>query len=255
MHPLKATDFVMRPSHFCDSSPSDGALFATLDVGGARRHPAEPLARIGGPEHDLQNLLAVILGVCESLAEDFDTTSEQGELARVGLLAAERAAGMVSKLKSDPRQRCAIGSAPPAPAGQGASVLIVEDDPDLLHLMTQAFVRAGFSTHGAQNGRVGVRMLGELQPDLMITDIVMPDMEGIATIIEAKRCAPDTRVIAISGGGKYGRSENFLQWAEELGADEVLAKPFAMSSLVVAARLAIDRGAPPLELRKRVAAG
>lgn len=245
----------MRPTRFSGGSPSDGAPFGTRDLGRARRHPADPLARAGGPEHDLQNLLAVILGVCESLAEDFEATSEQGELARVGLLAAERAAGMVSRLKSDPRQHCAIASAPPSPAGQGATVLIVEDDPDLLHLMTQAFVRAGFNTHAAQNGRVGVRLLGELQPDLMITDIVMPDMEGIATIIEGKRCSPDTRVIAISGGGKYGRSDNFLQWAEELGADEVLAKPFAMSSLVVAARLAIDRAAPPLELRQRVAGG
>ena len=221
---------------------------------------------MGGPVHDLQNLLAVILGVCESLTEDFDNTSQQGELARVGLLATERAAGMVAKLRLDPRQPCAITSPPPvwtpltAPeraAPAGASVLVVEDDPDLLHLMTQAFQRAGFDVHGARNGREGVRMLGALQPNLMVTDIVMPEMEGIATIIEAKRCSPQTRVIAISGGGKYGRSDNFLQWAEELGADEALAKPFAMSSLIVAARLLVEGAATstPRELRQRVAAG
>ena len=136
-------------------------------------------------------------------------------------------------------------------------MLIVEDDPDLLRLMAQAFTRAGFDTHGARNGREGVRVLGALQPDLMVTDIVMPDMEGIATIIEAKRCSPETRVIAISGGGKYGRSDSFLQWAEELGADEVLAKPFAMSSLIVAARLLVERAAAsaPLQLHQRVGAG
>jgi YesN/AraC family two-component response regulator len=91
----------------------------------------------------------------------------------------------------------------------------------------------------------------------MVTDIVMPEMEGIATIIEAKRCSPETRVIAISGGGKYGRSDNFLQWAAELGAAEVLAKPFAMSSLIVAARLLVERAAAsaPLQLHQRVGAG
>jgi len=249
----------MRPTLFSDRSPREFSAFS----GPSAVVSATP---IGGPVHDLQNLLAVVLGICESLAEDFDKTSEQGELARVGLLAAERAAGMVAKLRLDPRQPCAITSPPPAwgpaavpdrTAGQGASVLIVEDDPDLLRLMTQAFARAGFETHGAPNGREGVRKLGALQPDLMVTDIVMPEMEGIATIIEAKRCSPETRVIAISGGGKYGRSDNFLQWAEELGADEVLAKPFAMSSLIVAARLLVERVAAsaPLELRRRVAAG
>jgi CheY-like chemotaxis protein len=230
----------------------------------SRPQITDPLEWAGGPAHDLQNLLAVILGVCESLAEDFDKGSEQAELARVALLAAERAGGLVGKLRLDPRQPRAIAGPPQAwpataaaqPDGAGASVLIVEDDPDLLQLMTQAFLRAGFDTHAASNGRLGVRMLGDLQPDLMITDIVMPEMEGIATIIEAKRCSPDTRVIAISGGGKFGRSDNFLQWAEELGADEVLAKPFAMSSLIVAARVVIDRAAAaaPLELRERFAA-
>lgn len=226
---------------------------------------AGPLAA-GGPVHDLQNLLAVILGVCESLADDFDGNSEQGELARVGLLATERASRLVAALPLDPRylravatepRPCQTTNAPVRSAGDGASVLVVEDDPDLLHLMTQAFLRAGFKVYAAQNGRLGVKLLGALQPNLMVTDIVMPEMEGIATIIEAKRCSPGTRVIAISGGGKYGRSGNFLQWAEELGADEALAKPFAMSSLIVAARLVIERAqaSAPLELRERVAGG
>ena len=75
----------------------------------------------------------------------------------------------------------------------------------------------------------------------MVTDIVMPEKEGIATIIEARALAPDTAVIAISGGGAYGRSDNYLQWAEELGADEAMAKPFPMSQLLTAARLVLER--------------
>lgn len=83
----------------------------------------------------------------------------------------------------------------------------------------------------------------------MVTDIVMPEKEGIATIIEAKAAAPDTAVIAISGGGAYGRSDNFLQWAEELGADRVMAKPFPMSQLLQAAHSILDRGGAPQGVR------
>jgi DNA-binding response OmpR family regulator len=89
-------------------------------------------------------------------------------------------------------------------------------------------------------------MLKTLKPDLLVTDIVMPEMEGIGTILEARRSAPDTKVIAISGGGHYGKSKSFLEWASELGADEVLAKPFRMSSLIMAARVVLDQPPPAL---------
>jgi CheY-like chemotaxis protein len=197
------------------------------------------------PAHDLKNLLAVMMGVYESLADGVDPRSEHGELARVGLLAAEKAGALVEKLQDE------IVTAPPAPPpvlvpqpeGQGRTVLVVEDDADLLKLMTAAFARAGFKAYSARNGRLGVQLLRALKPDLMVTDIVMPEKEGIATIIEAKAVAPDTAVIAISGGGAYGRSCNFLQWAEELGADEAMAKPFPMSQLLTAARVVLDRRA------------
>ena len=62
-------------------------------------------------------------------------------------------------------------------------------------------MREGFRTYTARNGRHGVEMLRRLKPDLMVTDIVMPEIEGTGTILEARRCSPDTKVIAISGGG------------------------------------------------------
>ena len=108
-------------------------------------------------------------------------------------------------------------------------------------LMTGAFARAGFKAYSARNGRLGVQLARSLKPDLIVTDIVMPEKEGIATIIEAKAASPDTAVIAISGGGAYGRTDNFLQWAEQLGADEAMAKPFPMSQLLSAARLVLER--------------
>ena len=194
------------------------------------------------PTHELKNLLGVLMGVCESLGDGLDSRAEQAELARVGVLAAEKAANLVTRLQMETRARPA--PAPelvPEPEGQGRTVLVVDDDPDLLKLITAAFARAGFRTYSARNGRLAVQLVRALKPDLMVTDIVMPEKEGIATIIEAKAAAPDTAVIAISGGGAYGRSGNFLQWAEELGADEVMAKPFPMSQLLTAARVVLDR--------------
>ncbi|HEX5264146.1 MAG TPA: response regulator [Phenylobacterium sp.] len=193
---------------------------------------------------DLFDLLAVIIGVCESLAAGLTTSPQHAELARVGLLAADRAVALATGLRAR-----AVTTALPTPlkaATPARKVLLVEDDPDLLSLLTAAFVREGFETHCASNGRAGVELLKTLQPDLMVTDIVMPEMEGIAAILEARSASPHTRVIAISGGGHYGKSRNFLAWARELGAEEVLAKPFRMSSLITAARVVLDRAAAPI---------
>jgi CheY-like chemotaxis protein len=212
------------------------------------RSPADPGAPSAGAAHDLKNLLSVILGVCESLAERLSGAGELAELARVGLLAAERAGALVGQIQAEspPRSGSVEPLSPKAGDGHGRTVLVVEDDADLLGLITAAFARAGYRAYSARNGRLGVQLLRALKPDLMITDIVMPETEGIAVIIEARRATPTTAVVAISGGGAYGRSGAFLQWAEELGADEVMAKPFAMSRLLAAAAAVLDRRAARL---------
>lgn len=110
-------------------------------------------------------------------------------------------------------------------------VLIIDDDPALLRLMSMAFRNAGYSTLSADNGRAGIRMASTLKPDLVVTDIVMPDIEGIGAIRAIKEGATPPKVIAISGAGR-GRGNDYLSWARHLGADEVLAKPFRMSELL-----------------------
>ena len=204
------------------------------------RTPAAAAPPAATAAHDLKNLLAVILGVCETLAERCDPADETGELARVALLAAQRAGKLAHRLQdaaAPPRHAPALVR----PEGEGESVLLIDDDPQLLQLMTAAFARAGYRAYAAANGRVGVQLLAQASPDLIVTDIVMPEKEGIAVIIEVKARAPNAGVIAISGGGAYGRSDSFLQWAAELGADAALAKPFLMSELVATARRVLDR--------------
>ena len=125
-------------------------------------------------------------------------------------------------------------------ANMGGKVLIIDDDAALLRLMSMAFQAAGFQTVSADNGRAGIRMAGSYKPDLVVTDIVMPDVEGIGAIRAIKQGARLPKVIAISGAGR-SRGADYLSWARHLGADEVLAKPFRMSELMKISKSVIAR--------------
>jgi DNA-binding response OmpR family regulator len=127
-------------------------------------------------------------------------------------------------------------------------VLLIDDDPALLWLMGQAFAAAGYTTISAENGRMGLRMLDAHKPDLVVTDIVMPEMEGIGAILQIRRKASPPKIIAISGAGTGGR-RNYLSWAKHLGADAVLAKPFRMSQIVALSNRLIDNNSNHLEGR------
>ena len=124
-------------------------------------------------------------------------------------------------------------------AASPAKILLIDDDPILLDLMTSAFRTAGYQTEAAENGRKGLEMLDGYAPDLVITDIVMPEMEGIGAIMAIKRKPRPPKVIAISGVGRL-RYGDYLTWASHLGADEVLAKPFKMSDIVNLAQRVIE---------------
>jgi DNA-binding response OmpR family regulator len=110
-------------------------------------------------------------------------------------------------------------------------VLLIDDDAALLALMAHAFAAAGYTTLTAENGRKGLGLVDSYRPDLVVTDIVMPEMEGIGAILQIRRKPKPPKIIAISGAGPGGRRD-YLSWAKHLGADEVLAKPFRMSQLV-----------------------
>jgi DNA-binding response OmpR family regulator len=123
-------------------------------------------------------------------------------------------------------------------------ILLIDDDPDLLDLMAAAFARADFEVFTAKDGIVGARLFRAHGPELVVTDIVMPEREGIETIVELKRAANPPKVIAISGAGMMA-GHDFLQWATMLGADEILLKPFQMSALVALARRVLGLGEEP----------
>lgn len=114
---------------------------------------------------------------------------------------------------------------------RGGRVLVVDDDSVLLTVLARAFTAAGYATRTAENGRKALELIKTYEPDLVVTDIVMPEMEGIGAIMAIKQMAHPPKVIAMSGCGPGGRN-NYLKWAQHLGADGVLAKPFRLADML-----------------------
>jgi CheY-like chemotaxis protein len=112
-----------------------------------------------------------------------------------------------------------------------SSVLVIDDDASVRAVVVSTFERMGYRTYAAENGRAGVALFAAEPCDLVITEILMPVMDGIETIIALRKTASPPAVIAISGAG-YVSGADVLQTAKLLGADAVLPKPLSMSSLL-----------------------
>ncbi|MGO4410955.1 MULTISPECIES: response regulator [unclassified Brevundimonas] len=113
----------------------------------------------------------------------------------------------------------------------GKCVLIIEDNLVLLKTLAERFAAAGAAVTVASEGAAGMRQFRKQRPDLVITDIIMPDKEGIETICEIRVLAPELPVLAISGGGRI-QAGAFLDLARRLGATDVMAKPFRSQEIL-----------------------
>jgi DNA-binding response OmpR family regulator len=113
------------------------------------------------------------------------------------------------------------------------SVLIIEDDDFIQKMLKQTFERAGYEVTTASNGRVGLQLYHRKSFDVVITDLIMPEMEGIETITSLRKSNPKVQVIAISGGGRH-RPEDYLEIAQKLGAKKTFTKPLDRQKLVAA---------------------
>jgi CheY-like chemotaxis protein len=114
-----------------------------------------------------------------------------------------------------------------------AQILLIDDDL-LVRISVRAVLEgAGHSVTDADNGRSGLAAFGASRFDAVITDIIMPDMEGIETIRALRALDRQVPVLAMSGGGRGG-STDVLRAARALGADHVLHKPFEDDELLAA---------------------
>lgn len=114
-----------------------------------------------------------------------------------------------------------------------ASILVIDDEEPMRTLLGLLLTRAGHEVMTASNGREGIQQYRAKPVDLIITDLIMPEKEGVETIIELIRDYPACKIIAISGGGRM-KSQDYLPVAGCLGARATLAKPFSNEELLKA---------------------
>ena len=114
-----------------------------------------------------------------------------------------------------------------------AHILIIDDDPAILGLFGQFMESCGYSVALAADGQEGMRLMKQQTPDLIITDIMMPEMDGLEIIREIANSHPLLPVIAISGGMR-NIPVNFLIHAKKFGARSILEKPVTLADLLQA---------------------
>ena len=113
------------------------------------------------------------------------------------------------------------------------SILLVDDDEQFRVMLSEALTGEGFLVREASDGRQGIKEYEEQPTDLVITDLVMPEKEGLEMIVKIKQLHSEVKIIAMSGGGR-GSSQNYLKMAKAFGAQLVLAKPFSHREILEA---------------------
>ena len=103
-------------------------------------------------------------------------------------------------------------------------ILVIEDNPIVRSTVGRILQAGGYEVISANDGLQGVAAFRKEQPDLVVTDIIMPEQEGIETIRQILTDRPNAKIIAISGGGRIGNTD-FLKIARQLGASDIVAKP------------------------------
>lgn len=120
-----------------------------------------------------------------------------------------------------------------------ARILVIDDDVMIQRMLHDTLQFLGHEVRQAFDGREGVRLCREEAPDLVLTDILMPNQDGLQTIRELRRERPDLQIIAMSGGSRMWPEIDALPFAAHFGAREVLYKPFGHEQLRTAINAAI----------------
>ena len=110
-------------------------------------------------------------------------------------------------------------------------ILLADDDESFRPMLQATLERFGYEVTAVKNGNEAVASYRERPADLVITDLIMPDKEGIETIRDLRREVPAAKIIAMSGGGRNTR-DIYLKLATQLGAAQVLSKPFSHQELL-----------------------
>ena len=120
-----------------------------------------------------------------------------------------------------------------------SAILIVDDDTQVLDVLSEMLKLEGHDVDTALNGVTAVEAVRRKVFDLVITDLIMPEKEGLETIADIRKLRGPVPIIAISGGGRIGPTD-YLETARFIGADATLAKPFGRDELITAVSDLLD---------------
>ena len=114
-----------------------------------------------------------------------------------------------------------------------ARILIIDDDRNILYLLRQILEDAGHDVFEARDGATGLRLVRQARPELVMTDIFMPERDGLEIILALKREFPTIKTVAISGAEEI-RGLSYLAMARTFGADQIIRKPFTRHEVLAA---------------------
>jgi len=114
------------------------------------------------------------------------------------------------------------------------SILVIDDDPDCRDILCEMLAEEGHDCRAAAGGRAGLRELERSPVDLAVIDMLMPEFDGVETIMAVRRGWPNTRIIALSGGVGAMSPEYLLDLAYNLGVDATIGKPVHLDALASA---------------------
>jgi DNA-binding response OmpR family regulator len=115
--------------------------------------------------------------------------------------------------------------------GRITRILVIDDESSVREMIRRALESKGYEVDMAEQGAAGLALFQRTHFDLLITDIVMPDQDGLETILAIRRARPDLPILAISGGGSHAWTD-VLETATVFGASQTLQKPFAIQQLI-----------------------
>lgn len=110
-------------------------------------------------------------------------------------------------------------------------ILLVEDEKELREMLKISLIRHKYTVIEAANGKDAIAHFRPSVTDLVITDLIMPEEDGLKVIMKLRELKPDLKIIAISGGGKAGPG-SYLNMAKALGANAIFSKPFSVNELI-----------------------
>ena len=117
-------------------------------------------------------------------------------------------------------------------------ILVVDDDLDVREMLCRTLAASGYEAYPAAGGRQAMERLHRDPPDLVITDVVMPDVDGFEVLLKLRLLAPAVQVLVMSGGGRV-EPAIILDLARRLGARSVLRKPFTRAEMLHAVERAL----------------